>query len=151
MVLTTLEKVLVLKSVSLFRDVDLPTLAAVAEAADEVAFDPGTVFVREGDDGDCLYVVVDGEVSVHVRGAGEVARRGAGTVVGEMAVISSRPRSADCIAATAVLALRVSRAAFTDLMARDPTLARAVVGVLAERLDEAVANLRTAGGAGASA
>jgi CRP-like cAMP-binding protein len=142
--LTTLERVLSLKGVALFRDVEVETLAPVAQAAHEVTVPAGTRLIRTGDDGDCLYVVVEGEVSVQLGDGEEVARRGAGAVFGEMAVISNRPRSADCIAVDEVTVLRVDRDDFSDLMIRHPRLARAVVSVLTERLDEAVENLRLA-------
>jgi hypothetical protein len=142
--LTTLERVLCLKGVSLFRDVEVETLAPVAGAAHVMTVPSGTRLIRTGDEGDCLYVVVAGEVSVRLGNGEEVARRGPGAVFGEMAVISDRPRSADCVALDDVTVLRVDRSDFSELMTRHPSLARAVVTVLAERLDEAVENLRLA-------
>lgn len=143
MVLTTLEKVLYLKSVPLFSDVGVGTLAPVAETAEVRQVAAGTLLIRQGDAGDCLYLVIEGEVSVRLAGGAEIARRGPGTVLGEMAVISSRPRSADCVAESNVTVLRIDRDDFWDLMALHPDLAQSVIEVLAERLDEAVANLRS--------
>ncbi|MBI2158768.1 MAG: cyclic nucleotide-binding domain-containing protein, partial [Candidatus Rokubacteria bacterium] len=79
-------------------------------------FEADEVIFREGDRGDWLYVVLDGEVEVvrGVPGQGEVTLRrlGAGECFGEIALISDRPRSATVRSVTAVNVLAVDRDAF---------------------------------------
>ena len=139
--LTTIERVLFLKSADIFSAIASEDLVPVATVAEEVSFQAGETFIRQGDHGDCLYVMVDGEASVVVRGAGQVAVRGPRSAMGEMALLSDRPRSADCIAITDITALRIDRDAFWELLTERPPLALGVIKVLVRRLDEATQKL----------
>jgi CRP-like cAMP-binding protein len=143
MTLSTIERVLFLRGVELFVDVPGEVLLPVARLAQEVYFDAGDRFIRQGDVGDCLYIIVNGEASVMIQNVGEVARRGPRSIIGEMAIISRQPRSAHCDAQTDITALRVDHDDFWALLDEQPMLARGVINVLARRLDEAISNLRS--------
>ena len=145
MTLSTIERVLFLKGVELFGQIAGEDLVPVAAAAHEVSFHAGKRFIQQGDLGDCLYVLVAGEASIVIRGVGEVATRQPKSIIGEMAIISRQPRSADCIAITDITALKIDYDDFWELMAAKPPLALGVIKVLAQRLDEAVANLTRLG------
>ena len=83
-------------------------------------FEAGEVIFREGDRGDRLYVVVDGEVEVvrHVRrGELPVQRLGPGECFGEIALVSDRPRTATVSSRTPVNVLTMDRDAFQALFA----------------------------------
>lgn len=141
--LSTIERVLLLKGADIFSAISSEDLVPVALVAREIDVAAGDTFIRQGEFGDCLYVLVTGEASVVVRGAGQVAVRGPRSVLGEMAIISGRPRSADCMALTDVTALRVERADFWELLAERPPLALGVITLLATRLDDMDNNLST--------
>ncbi|MBI2014693.1 MAG: cyclic nucleotide-binding domain-containing protein, partial [Candidatus Rokubacteria bacterium] len=100
-------------------------------------FEPGEVIFREGDRGDWLYVVLDGEVEVvrGVPGQGEVPLRklGAGECFGEIALISDRPRSATVRSVTAVNVLAVDRDAFHALFSSLPPLRGVFEQLIADR------------------
>jgi NADH:ubiquinone reductase (H+-translocating) len=89
-------------------------------------FEPGEVVFREGDRGDWLYVILDGEVEVlqSVPGHGETRLRqlGRGECFGEIALVSDRPRSATVRSLTAVNLLAVDREAFQALFSSLPPL-----------------------------
>lgn len=141
MPLSTIEKVLFLRGVELFGELESEDLALVARIATEVAIGAGERFITQGDVGDCLYILVEGETSIVVEGAGELTRRGPGGIIGEMAIISHQPRSAHCIAVTDITALRVDQDDFWRLMDEQPQLARATISVLAKRLNDTTARL----------
>jgi CRP-like cAMP-binding protein len=145
MTLSTIEKVLFLRGVELFGEVPSEALVPVAHIAREVNFNAGERFIRQGDLGECLYIIVDGEVSVVIEGAGQIARRVARNIIGEMAIISRSPRSADCTAVTDVSALKIDHDDFWELLDETPQLARGVIRVLAGRLDEAARNMSKLG------
>ena len=142
MPLSTIERILFLKGAELFDQIDGEDLAAVALVAQEVQFAAGETLIRQGDPGDCLYIIVEGQASVSIRGVGLVATREAKRSIGEMGIISRRPRSADCVALTETAALRIDRDDFWQLLAERPQLALGVINVLSQRLDEAVENLQ---------
>ena len=100
-------------------------------------FEPGQVIFREGDRGDWLYVVTEGEVEV-VRSSedGEetaLRRLGRGECFGEFALVSDRPRSATVRAVSASNVLAVDRDAFQTLFATLPPLRSFFESLIATR------------------
>jgi len=142
MPLSTIERVLFLTAAELFSQIASEDLVPVALVAQEVHFNAGETLIRQGDPGDCLYVIVDGEASINIRGVGAVATRTAKSTIGEMGILSRQPRSADCVALTDLTALKIDRDDFWELLAEKPPLALGVIKALSQRLDEAVANLQ---------
>jgi NADH dehydrogenase len=100
-------------------------------------FEPGQVVFREGDRGDWLYVVTEGEVevvkSVPGRGATPLRRLGAGECFGEIALVSDSPRSATVRAVSATNVLAVDREAFQAMFTTMPPLRRFVEQLIASR------------------
>jgi len=142
MPLSTIERIMFLKAAELFNQIISEDLVPVALVAQEVHFNSGETLIRQGDPGDCLYVIVDGEASINIRGVGAVATRKAKSSIGEMGIISRQPRTADCVALTDLTALRIDHDDFWELLAEKPPLALGVIRALSQRLDEAVANLQ---------
>jgi NADH:ubiquinone reductase (H+-translocating) len=89
-------------------------------------FEAGQVVFNEGDRGDWLYVITDGEVEVlKDTGAGgptALRRLGPGECFGEIALVSDRPRSATVRAITSTNVLALDRAAFQALFGTLPPL-----------------------------
>jgi len=89
-------------------------------------FEPNEIIFRQGDRGDWLYVLVDGEVEVvrSVPGQGEVTLRTlrAGECFGEIALVSDQPRSATVRSLTSVNVLALDRDAFQALFSNLPPL-----------------------------
>lgn len=133
--ITNIEKVLHLKNVTLFQDVLAEDLVTIARVAKEHRFKAGEQLIVQGEPGEATYVVVDGEVRVSREGR-ELATVGAGAVLGEMSVVSDVPTSADCVAVTKGVALRIAREDFHALLQDYPTTAIGVMHVLADRLRE---------------
>lgn len=85
----------------LFREQKLSQLEInfLASLSQERSLAPGEIIFREGDEGDALYVVLDGRVMIskQIAGAGDEALEFVerGGYFGEMALIDNEPRSAD--------------------------------------------------------
>ena len=103
---------------------------------------PGDVLFHEGDAGDVMFAVVEGEVEL-TRGDRVVDKIGAGGIVGEMALIDTEPRSATAMARTAARVVRVDQRHFTFLVHEHPTFALQVMKIMAERLRRANTNADT--------
>ncbi len=126
-------KVDLLKRIPLFAGCSRAELEAVCRVADELRFPAGRVLMRQGSPGRELVVLVEGEVIVERDGATIAVRRD-GDYVGELALVTGRPRTATVTAATDLRALVLDRTSFERLLRDVPTIAVKVVKVVAERL-----------------
>ena len=133
--ITTVEKVLFLKSIDLFRALPSEELAQIAEIAEEVPYGAGDPVFTEGDIGDALYLVVEGAVKVH-RGDKQLAKLSVRDVFGEMAVLDSEPRSASVTVIDEAVLLKIGRDDFREILAERPEIALGVIKVLSRRLRE---------------
>ncbi|TME83943.1 MAG: cyclic nucleotide-binding domain-containing protein, partial [Chloroflexi bacterium] len=99
--LSEIDRILFLRRVPLFGELDPEDLQRIASSAIERFYPGGQAVVREGELGDELVVLVEGSVFV-VRGEGEEARvlrtYEAGDHIGELAVLRERPRAATVVA-----------------------------------------------------
>jgi Cyclic nucleotide-binding domain len=101
--LSDLERVLFLRRVPPFTDLSPRDLRRVAAIAGEQTYVDGELIAGQGEAGGDLHIVVGGEVAVVREEAAtgaqtELARRVAGDVVGEMALITGEPRMASLVA-----------------------------------------------------
>jgi len=130
-----MERVLFLRKVPLFDELEPADLVPIAEVADEQLFADGDRLGAEGEMGDGMHVIVTG--AVHVRSGDEtIAERGPGDVVGELSLITARPRMADLIADGDVRTIWITRRAFEGMVHDRPDVAIGVMRVLATRLGE---------------
>lgn len=84
----------------------------------------GACLFRAGDPGDAIYVSIEGEIGVHLAGsARRLASFAPGVMVGEMSVLEAQRRSADAVAETDLVVLRLSAEAFERLRGAHPMLA----------------------------
>jgi CRP-like cAMP-binding protein len=115
----------------------------IARHAQTASLPAGTDLIREGEPGDALFVILDGEASVQHDGE-EIARVGPGSYFGELAILDGAPRSATVVAATdvevAVLGIRM----FRTLLREFPDLAEQLLVGLAGELRAANAAVQAA-------
>jgi CRP/FNR family cyclic AMP-dependent transcriptional regulator len=97
---------------------------------------PGATLFAEGEAGDAMFAVVAGEVEVRV-GERVVEVVGEGGIVGEMALIDTRPRSASAVVIEPARVVRIDERNFMFLVQEHPTFALSVMRVMAERLRRA--------------
>jgi hypothetical protein len=133
MPLVPLEQILFLKQVPLFRDIPGEEIAGLLPIVEEVEFPPGTIVLRQGDEGDGLYIIVEGRVSVEVDGrrAGEMGSR---QVIGELAILTGEPRAATCTTLSDVIALRIRRDPFWQLLRDHTEVSLGVIRILLDYL-----------------
>ena len=91
-----------------------------------------TIF-SEGDPGDCMFVIVEGDVDIHVNGVA-VEHLKAGGVFGEMAIIDAQLRSGSAVAATDCKLAAISEKRFLRLIEHTPRFALQIMRLITERL-----------------
>jgi HEAT repeat protein len=131
--LQVIERVAILKAVNLFAETPDDVLAAVASICEEVDVPPGGTFINEGEFGDCMYVIVEGEVRVHSDGRA-ILTLSAGKSVGELAVLDPEPRAASVTATQRTRLFRIDKEAFDEVIADRPEIASGVIRTLCQRL-----------------
>jgi CRP-like cAMP-binding protein len=131
--LLTIEKVLILKTVSIFAETPEEILAEVAAILEEVDVQAGETILHKDDVGRCMYVIVDGRVRIH-NGDQVIAYLGARDIFGELAVLDAEPRSASVTAEVDTHLFRLDQDAFYELMADRFEVARGVIRMLCRRV-----------------
>jgi SulP family sulfate permease len=115
---------------------DLEPLQAILTRRE---FASGATICREGDDGDCMWLLAKGSVSVRIvlpdgRGDRRVASLARGTTIGEMALVESARRSATIVVDEDVVCYELSRSGFDLLLNKYPAIATRILGNLSREL-----------------
>lgn len=109
-------------------------LLEVFKDSDElVEFPAGTVILSEGQEGNNMYVIMEGELSISL-GDRPLATARPGEIIGEMALINSEIRSATVTAKTDCMLASIDQASFNSLLRHVPDFTLHVMDILAARL-----------------
>jgi CRP-like cAMP-binding protein len=122
-----------LAGVAFFDGFSPADLARVAELGTEVEEPAGSVLIDQGDTGVDCFVIVDGRANVYIGGQ-YVNTNGPGSMVGEMALVDHRPRSATVVAETDLKLLRFDSRQFRTLLSEMPKAEERVMTLLNSRL-----------------
>jgi voltage-gated potassium channel len=129
-----------LHAIPLFDELSDAALERLAARSAELACEPGQVLVLPGDPGSGMYVVLEGTVSVEMRG-GFHAELGPGNFFGEIALLVPQSgRVARVRAATAARCLSIPREDFLALVESETSLALKMLRELARRLSDATSD-----------
>jgi CRP/FNR family cyclic AMP-dependent transcriptional regulator len=106
----------------------------VKELGDDalMSYDQGRIIMQEGQVGVLMYIVLEGRVSIVIKG-NTVERIGAGAVFGEMALVEKAPRLASAVAETNCSLLAINRGAFLDLVKTKPQFGMSLLSAIGER------------------
>lgn len=132
-------KVDLIKSVSLFSGMGRRELEQVAQLMDEVDVPAGKVLMRQGENGNEMFVIAKGRVSVERNGK-VISERGPGSAMGEVALLSEGPRTATVTTLEPSTLLYAGHREFHSLMEEHPSLRLCILEGLAGKirlLDEA--------------
>ena len=111
----------------------MPAIHLFDHSSRKRSFEAGQPVFAEGEEGDTMYAVIEGEVDILVDGR-LVETTGPGGLIGEMALIDSGPRSATATARTDAVLVPVDAKQFLFLVQEHPTFALAVMQVMSSRL-----------------
>jgi CRP-like cAMP-binding protein len=127
--LTTIEKVIFLKSVDIFEHATVEQLGRIAGLTKEVHFEPGETIFKEGELGDAFYLLLSGRVFIEKNGntLRELKEKEA---FGTLEVLDFHPRAVTAKAIDQVRALKLNGQEFHDLLSLDIEMVEAVFRML---------------------
>lgn len=135
------DDIALLSIVPLFRDIGEDKLRLIAFGAERRRMQAGQMLFREGTPADCAFVVASGRFELTRTGKdGHAVQLGfaePGTLLGELAMVTSVNRSLTAIAPETAEVIRISRPLFRRMLEEYPDIA----GIVRQRIDENLAEL----------
>lgn len=126
-----------LGQVPLFSEMDASRLKLLAFTSERLTYTKGEDLFHQGDPGTAAYVILNGAVDIIV-GEGEeelvVNHLEQNELVGDMALLSTKPRSATVRAHTDVTVLELKKELFIELLEGSPHVAAHIARVMSDRL-----------------
>ncbi|MEP6483467.1 MAG: patatin-like phospholipase family protein [Rudaea sp.] len=136
-----------LRSIAFFSELDAASIVELAAHCDEVELPGGLLLFTEGDSSDALYIVRSGMLGAYTSSATGptlLGTIGVGEIVGEMGLITQRPRGATVRALRDSVVLRIPQQQFHALVAGHPA-------AMMKSLSVAITRLQSDGSANRSA
>jgi len=103
------------------------------QESNTVQLAPGDFLFREGEQGDKMYVLLEGEIDIFL-GESVFETAASGALLGEMALIDDTPRTANAVAKSPWRLAEIDRRRFHFLVQQTPHFATHVMKTLADRL-----------------
>jgi len=131
--LLLIEKVLLLKSLNLFKETPENILADLAPLMKEMQYEQGTEIFKEGETGDCMYIIQQGNIKIH-KGNTTLAILKEKEVFGELSLLDADTRSASATADTDCILYKIDQEPFYELMDESHEVAKGFIKILCQRL-----------------
>lgn len=116
----------IIERIRLFEDFERGEIEKLARYMRCYRVAAGTEIIREGDAGDFMVLLIEGEIEIVKRDARGLPQRmgvdGPGKTLGEMSLIDGEPRFASCVSLEPALFAVLDRAALIRLVAEDAKL-----------------------------
>ncbi|MEM1172678.1 MAG: cyclic nucleotide-binding domain-containing protein [Cyanobacteria bacterium P01_H01_bin.35] len=133
--LTSVERLLFIRAVPIFRELRDDFLVRLASVMDELSFPSNHTIFTEGKEGRSLYIVVSGRVKVHLEDR-ELARLQQGACFGEMSLFDAEPRSASVTTLENCECLMLTQMQLYDAIDETPEIAINIIRLLSRRTRE---------------
>lgn len=130
--------------VPLFCELSAADLIEIANLLQSRTVEAGSVIIRRGEIGDCMYLILSGEVSVDLPDRTEPERLTDGDYFGEIALLHNTERRATIMALTKCHLLILEVTDLNRLMETNPGMARCIRDTVAQRLSSSQHGNRTA-------
>lgn len=131
--LLLIEKVLLLKSLSIFEETPETVLAELAEILEEEEFEKDKSIFSAGQEGNCMYIIFKGEVKIH-KGDHTFAILKENDFFGELSLLDTDTRSASATTVTEAFLLKIDQEPFYELMESRIEVAKGIIKTLCRRL-----------------
>lgn len=129
----------ILGAIALFKPLTEDELGKLAGRLNSLSYLAGSVITRQGETGDCLFILTRGQADVLLQAhdhSRHLATLAAGQVMGEMSLMTGEPRRATLKARTDVNCYTLTKADFEEILQLRPELAEAFAQMLAQRSQE---------------
>ena len=133
--LNSVERLLFVRNVPIFRELRDDFLVRLASVMDEVFYDSNYTIITEGLEGRAMYILVSGRVSVRI-GSQEVAQLKTNDCFGEMSVFDAEPRSASIVTLEPCTCLVLTQQQLYDAIDETPGIAVNILRLLSRRIRE---------------
>jgi len=133
MTTANIDNLIALKSVAMFSELDLFTLQQIQKISSYREFDAGETIIREGEEGDSLYVILGGKVGVY-KNERQINEILSGGHFAEMAIFDRQKRSATIKTLENTSFLVISGENFMRLLDRNSSISKSVIRTLVERM-----------------
>lgn len=131
--LLLVEKVLLLKSLEIFKDTPENVLADLAPLMKELQYEQGSEIFKEGETGDCMFIIETGNIRIH-KGSTTLAVLKEKEVFGELSLLDAESRSASATAESDCNLYKIDQEPFYELIEERPEVARGFIKILSKRL-----------------
>ncbi len=122
-----------LRQAPLFADLSVAEAAVLGTRLERRTVGPGEIILREGEEGDALFVVESGKVQVQAGGT-VLAELGPGDHFGEIALVTGGRRTADVVSASGATVLRLSRDDYLEYLEALPDIAKKTAATKSARM-----------------
>lgn len=125
-----------IENFDLFEPLSAEEKDQVARRLQDLTFASGESIIRQGEEGDSMFFIREGEIQLTVEDHGvvqQVARLSPGQYFGEMALLTGEARTATAVAVGDVGVLELRKAAFSEILVNNPGIAEELCRVLTER------------------
>jgi len=136
-----------LRTVPLFSELSDDAISSLSRLAARRRYPRDTVVFFENEEGDCLFMILEGRIKVTILGDDGreiiLTMLGPGDLFGEMALLDNEPRSATAIAVEESELLLLQRSDFQAVVGDNPGISIALIKVLTARLRRANQQIST--------
>jgi len=136
-----------LRTVPLFSELSDEAITSLSRLAARRRYPRDTVVFFENEEGDCLFMILEGRIKVTILGDDGreiiLTMLGPGDLFGEMALLDNEPRSATAIAVEESELLLLQRSDFQAVVGENPGISVALIKVLTARLRRANHQIQT--------
>jgi CRP-like cAMP-binding protein len=130
-----IEKVLLLKNSTIFQNCKEADLVEIASICHEIHVDKNTNLFKKGDQGNCVYFIYQGNVSIH-DGQHQLAELSENEIFGELSLLDSEARSASATTLSDCVLLKIEQEDFYDVVATNTDILKGIMKTLCKRLRE---------------
>jgi len=128
-----IEKVIILKSSSIFQDTSEKELLELADMLEEEFFESNTTIFSKGDQGNCMYFIYKGKIRIH-DGERTFAVLDDNEILGELSVLDAETRSASATTMEDCIVLKLGQESFYEIIMSNANVLKGILKTLSKRL-----------------